>query len=520
MKIVRIDANTKSSIVSEKATGISAHFETLRNGQMPTQPTPLFKGKDQSWISTTWKRELHRSLTKYPRLIAYEDTRWSKVGAQGGYPPLSERWEDLTKYFTRAQKASIRKSPEYDEIIKVVRDRLFGKHSLRKLTPEQVLHQDIEDDKVNSNSGLPDYQKRSHVDVQQHAIEDAKSGKWKEYPAVLGSRSSRQKPRFIFMFPMSTNLVEKGYVIPIMNAIREEKVLSFAAWEGFDEVEQAFYEQHAFSAAYKASMDYTGMDQTMCEDQMNIVFDIVAPIFQPQFREGLKESILHCINIPIMYDNNELLVGTHGLASGSGWTNLSESIMSEFVHEIINRKVKLVGNALLGDDGAMTFNDDVDFAQVIAEASQSCGLEANPEKQDIDRNTLHYLQRFFDDTIFIKDTNVVAGSYPTVLAINAGKYPERFHDPNKWSYSMECLRWIMILENCKHHPLFHEIVNFFIKGDKYRLGLDIPGYFKRGILRDYKVAKTINGFVPTYTESSKNRGIEDFEVVKYLKTLR
>lgn len=520
MKIVRFDANTMSSIVSKKATGISAHFETIRNGNMPTRPTPLYKGKSKEWILNTWSKTLRKYATKYPRLIAYEDTRWSKVGEQGGYPPLSERWEDLMKYFNRAKPAPVRHSSEYEKIIKIVRDRLFGKHSLRRLTPEQVLHRDLEDDKVNSNSGLPDYRKRSQIEVQQRAIEDAKSGKWKSYPAVLGSRSSRQKPRFIFMFPMSTNLVEKGYVIPIMDAIREDHVLSFAAWEGFDEVEQAFSKQNAFSARFKASMDYTGMDQTMCDDQMEIVYDIVAPIFQPKFRAGLKESLKHCINIPIMYEYGTVLTGTHGLASGSGWTNLSESIMSEFVHELINQRVKLIGNQLLGDDGAMTFNSDVNFAQIIAEASESCGLEANPEKQDIDRNTLHYLQRFFDDTIFIEGTDIVAGSYPTVLAINAGKYPERWHDPDKWNARMECLRWIMILENCKHHPLFHNIIDFFIKGDKYRLGLDIPGYFKRHLVQDYKVAKSINGFVPTYTESSKNRSIEDFEVVKYLKTLK
>lgn len=520
MKIQQIDADTMSSIVSEKATGLSAHFERMRDGSPATHPSPLYGHISQAKLENMWKRVLRSHSQQFPRLIAYEDTRWSKVGQQGWYPLLDERWEDLEKYFTRIKRAEIIHSPEYPVIIKIVRDRLFGKHSLRALTYPQVLARDFEEDKLNSNGGLPDFSNRQNAEVQQRAVEDAESGKYKEYPAVLGSRSIRQKPRFIFMFPFSTNLVEKSYVIPIMEAIREEAVLSFAAWEGFDEVEEAFHKQGAFKARCLASMDYTGMDQSMGKDQMKIVYDIVSPIFQPKYREGLWDSLMHCINIPIMYAYGKVLVGEHGLASGSGWTNLSESIMSEFVHELINQKVRLVGNQLLGDDGAMSFNDNVDFAQVISEASASCGLEANQDKQDVDEMTLHYLQRFFDKDIMIKGTAVVAGSYPTVLAINAGKYPERFHDPKKWNSRMEILRWIMILENCKHHPLFHEIINFFIKGDKYRLGLSIPGYFKRGIKQDYKIAKTINGFVPSYNQASKNRSIEDFEVVKYLKTLR
>jgi len=520
MKIIQIDANTEASIVSKKATGISAHFERIRNGSMPTQRSPLYKGLSEDQVSEIWKHTLSRNLDQFPNLIAYEDTRWSKVGQQGGYPPLKERMIDLEKYFSRGKPASIRKSPEYDKIVKIVRERLFKSHSLRALTPEQVLHRDVEDDKLNSNSGLPDFSKRSFEDVQLHALEDAKSGKWKTYPAVLGSRSSRQKPRFIFMFPMSTNLVEKEYVIPIMDCIRSNRVRSFAAWEGFDEVEEAFMAQGAFKAKTLASMDYTGMDQTMVSDQMEIVYDIVAPIFQPKYRAGLHESLMHCINIPILIDERSMIIGIHGLASGSGWTNLSESIISEFVHELINQRIELVGNQLLGDDGAMSTNSELDFAQVIAEASLSCGLEANPEKQDISSKTLHYLQRFFDKTILVPGTSTVAGCYPTVLAINAGMNPERFHSPEKWNYRMETLRWIMILENCKHHPLFHQLIQFFIKGDKYRLGLSIPGYFKRQIVQDYKVAKTIKGFVPTYTQASKTRSIEDFEVVKYLKTLR
>lgn len=40
------------------------------------------------------------------------------------------------------------------------------------------------------------------------------------------------------------------------------------------------------------------------------------------------------------------------------------------------------------------------------------------------------------------------------------------------------LRYLSILENCKWSPYFHEFIDFCIEGDKYRLGIDIPGFFE------------------------------------------
>lgn len=42
---------------------------------------------------------------------------------------------------------------------------------------------------------------------------------------------------------------------------------------------------------------------------------------------------------------------------------------------------------------------------------------------------------------------------------------------------MVTLRALSILENCKWSPYFHKFIDFVIKGDKYKLGLAIPGFF-------------------------------------------
>jgi hypothetical protein len=305
-----------------------------------------------------------------------------------------------------------------------------------------------------------------------------------------------------------------------MEIIRKRKVPSFSAWEGFADVETSMHGQGFFRPKSKLiSMDYTKMDQSCGPFQAQFCYDVICDVFQSQYHDLLRESLFHTTTIPLMVQIDKKATGTHGLASGSGWTNFEESIDSQGVRLLIDEEIPTNADQGLGDDGGLsmkTTETDTTIAAVIATCSLSLGFEASIEKQRISNNTLVYLQRFFDTSIKIKDSDVVAGCYPTVLALNSAMNPERFHDPRKWSSSMEILRWIMILENCNHSPLFEYLIEFVIEGDKFKLGLNIPGFFKRDLVRIYEEAKEIPNFVPSYNQASLERGIMDFDVVKYL----
>lgn len=522
MQISKVEQTELDSILDkEKNQVVSDSLETLRLGRPPTPRSPLFSDLPENQVWDSWLAILDREKSKYPRLIDYEFTRLEKVGPQGGYPPFASRLDELKAYYTNPRSIKISNESRSRIIIKL-RDYLFGSSSQKRpLEYASIVKRDTEDDKLNTNSGCPLYSKRSDPFVQRNAISDANSGKWRHYPAILGSRSQRGKWRFIFMFPFSTNLVEKSFLLPLMDIIRSRNVPSFSAWEGFDEVETSMHNQGFFSAKTKVSMDFTKMDTHCGEEFMNFVYDVISPVFQTKFQPLLRESLIHACNIDVMIGIDKKVTGSHGLASGSGWTNFTESVYAQGIRFYLEDKfgIPLIGDQGLGDDGAFSSNllDKQYVADSISEASDDWGQDSKPEKQSVNASTCIYLQRFFDDSILIKNSNVVAGSYPSVLALNTAMNPERFHDPRKWSEKMEILRWIMILENCKHNPMFHQLIEFFVEGDKYKLGLTIPGFFKRGIVNTYEEAKTIPGFVPSYNQSSLDRGIQDFETVKYLR---
>jgi hypothetical protein len=210
------------------------------------------------------------------------------------------------------------------------------------------------------------------------------------------------------------------------------------------------------------------------------------------------------------------------MPSGSGLTNFAESLINLYIMLSYSYYgIEVVAIQGLGDDGILAIkrngktNDEI--LDVMQKVSASVGQVINPEKQGISEHTTVYLQRFFDDRLPRVDGKVL-GMYPSILSLNTAMNPERYHDASKWSKEMEILRWIMILENSKNLPYFENLIQFFIKGDKYRLGLDLPDFFIT-LPSLYEKSQDIRGFLPTYNQESLDRGILDFETVKYLKEL-
>jgi hypothetical protein len=520
----------------------SSGFRTLAIGRSPTPRTPLYKDKSPDEVLANWERILDQESDGNPilqPLIEYDKSRKSKFGPQGGLRPFKDREEDFEAYYTTPkntghdQKLGLVQHIDWEDegifdqaeqIMFDTPDVVEGKRieftmNKRPLSPRTVIERDTWDDKLNTNSGCRDYARRSEPSVIDNAINAVTSGLWRTLPMILGSRSQRGAERFIFMAAYALNIVEKAFLYPLMDRIRRVGHPFFSAWEGFFQVELGFKETNFFSEDHTyIRQDFTKMDKHVNFKQMAIVYRLCTTFFQAKYSKEFEDLLIHILNIPVLISLDKLVTGTHGMPSGSGMTNFAESLITLYL--ILKYRaagIDVVAFQGLGDDSVFAIRrngmSDEEILAVMQSISSEIGQEINPEKQGIDEHTTIYLQRFFDDRI--PNQGMVLGMYPSILALNTAIFPERFHDPRKWSKEMEILRWIMILENCKNLPYFRKLIQFFIEGDKYKLGLVLPDFFVT-LPKLYKDSKSIKGFVPSYNQESLDRGIYDFDTVKIL----
>jgi hypothetical protein len=352
--------------------------------------------------------------------------------------------------------------------------------------------------------------------VQEHAVLLAERGVPADLPYVLGERTQRpEKTRFIFMSPMAANLVESSYERILMDTTRALKRPQFAAWEGFDKVEIAFHDMGYLRRGGYVSTDFTAMDQHVGPCQLSLAMKVSGNVFQDNL--GYVRSVQQVARRPVLIGVDKVWWPTvHGLPSGTGWTNQKETELASLLHETLMHDAYSV----LGDDG--TFATDLPLGEAVKEfvdLSHSVGLESNPEKQFTSTTNFTYLQRWFDRDYLLNGfghtmSGAVPGVYPTIQALGACVFPERFHDPEKWSAEMESMRWIMILENTNRHPLFPEFVKFVQRGDKLKLLADMT---ERELESTYQRAKGIAGLAPSYTQTHRERSLLDFDVMRVLK---
>jgi len=533
MEIIKLTQEQLDFILTPDAqAAASGNFETLANGKPSQKRTPLYKDKSEGQVFEEWLSKLNEydQIPELKPLIEYDKSRMSKVGPQGGFVPFDERKSIFEEYFTLPNQQSF--AIDFD-LIEEIRAEVFGGHrDKRRLSYENVVRRDIEEDKLETNSGCPDFGKKSNPFIQQRALEDAYSGRWTTYPAIVFGRSQRGKQRDVLGMAFSTVIVEKSFMYPLLDIVRSRKIPFFSAWEGFRQVELGFDEVNFFyDSDLLIQQDYTSMDKTINKTHQRIFYEICAPVFQPQQRKSFASVLEHMFTVPFLISLDKMYTGRHGMPSGSAFTNFFESIISYYVWKLNRKKSNRADFRQaqgLGDDMAFSLKlkqSDTDFtslidriSQDISDVSASIGLIVQPDKNVIDVYTTIYLQRFFDSRLS-NDSGIVLGMYPSILALNTAMNPERMHDPRKWSGEMEILRWIMILENSKNLPYFVDLVQFFMQGDKYKLGTELPGFFDK-LPQLYENSKAIKGFVPTYNQEGVDRGIYDFETVKLLMGLR
>nr|USE07726.1 MAG: putative RNA-dependent RNA polymerase [Picobirnavirus sp.] len=515
-------------------SGLRAYFGRVREGQPDEYRTPFFKGKSLESILSGWDEYINQLESKWPGLVQFEYDLRSKVGPMSIMLPLEQRLSDIRSYYD----SILLESKPIDQ--KAIRALVDEWESLRGGLRLRTQPNTIANMRLSTNSGNPYFMKRSQaikkmdfpVQVCDTYEQDATLWTQRFYHhnewdicAILGWRGQEGGPekddvkqRVIWMFPFAVNILELQLYQPLISSIQKRGYVP--AWVSMDAVDKRITKlfDTKGSGDLVICTDFSKFDQHFNHDMQECAKEVLT-----QF--GVEETWLHCVypikyRIPLAIDWKTVVYGDHGMASGSGGTNADETITHRCLqHEAAMRvgKELNLNSQCLGDDGILSYPGCT--VEDVLSSYTAHGQEMNPDKQSASSQECVYLRRWHHKDYRVN--GVCAGVYSTFRALGRLAEQERYYDPEKWSAKMVALRQLSIIENVKYHPLREEFVAYCMKGDRYRLGLDLPGFLDN----IESVAKEATDYMPDFLGYTKTlqandqpvSGIKNWWIVKYLK---
>lgn len=522
-------------------TKLRAFFGNVIKGNSEVYDTPFAKGESMEDILNAWEKELSSVSDAWPSLIAFENDMRAKVGPLSVKKPLKERLPDVDHYYADILLSA---APISEEAIRAEMEEFRKARGVSLRSQKNT----VELMKKSSSSGNPYWTKRREViretlpvlictvnSLSSEVMADIGPNHKRWYfAAILGWRGQEGGPtdddvkqRVVWMFPFAINIEELQAYQPLIEVV--QKLNLIPAYVSMDNVDREITE--LFDTKSQDDLivctDFSKYDQHFNEEMQKVAHDMMQYLLA---NEKPSERWLNTVFpikylIPLIIDEDAtsftIATGKHGMASGSGGTNFDETLAHRALqHEVAlkhGQKLNL-HSMCLGDDGILTY-PGIKVEDVV-ESYSSHGQECNLEKQYASSQDCVYLRRWHHKDYRVN--GVCAGVYSSYRALGRMKYLERRMDPEMWTPEMVNLRYLSILENCKYHPKFHELIQFCMKRDKFRLGIDIPGFFTN--IR--QLAKDATDYMPEflgYTKTLQGEGpdgIESWEVVKYLKSLK
>nr|QXV86683.1 MAG: RNA-dependent RNA-polymerase [Picobirnavirus sp.] len=513
--------------------GLRSYFGNVVKGQSEIYDTPFAKGESTKDLLSAWNEVLVSIDDKWPSLYEFETDMASKVGPLSVRLPLRERLDDIEAYYKGIHLPS---APIDERAIKATISE-WGKASTIRLRSQRST---VENMRLSTNSGSPYFDSKrrnvlqetipSTLNLTEYGVEQFLP-KWQgKACAVLGWRGQEGghskedvKQRVVWMFPFAVNVRELQVYQPLIEYAQRFGLVP--AWVSNDEVDKVMTRLFDTKGANDlvVATDFSKFDQHFNSSLQ----EAAATILQSRLTNGVDSA--HWLRnvfpikyvIPMCYDFGKFKFGLHGMGSGSGGTNFDETLAHRSLqYEAALKQGKRLNpnSQCLGDDGCLTYPGIT--VEDVVEAYTAHGLEMNLDKQYASTQDCVYLRRWHHQDYRID--GVCAGVYSTMRALGRLRYLERFMDPEIWDEKMVALRQLSIIENCKFHPLKEQFVEFCMKRDKYRLGLDIP-HFLDDIAR---VASEKIEHMPDflgYTKTLQSNkdplgGIQNWWIVNYLKS--
>lgn len=477
---------------------LSQHLKRTYNGRDDILLTPIAKDNSPQLILSEFDKVFNSNKDKMNNtLLNLEVSNRDKFGPRSLAKPWKDRVESLVASF----------GSDNHDMSSIL--TLRGNNRLRPLkldTAVKLL-------KNNTNSGLPYYTKKGVV--KERVLLKFDTLLKRKDPCILFTRTQEQsKTRNVWGFPIADTLNEMRYYSPLLSY---QKNLAYrAALVSPDEVGRKMTALilKAKRLGYSlVSIDFAAYDTTVKRKLQKVAFDYIKSLFQRESESDIQYIAERFGSIGIITPDG-VYSGEHGVPSGSTFTNEVDSI----VQSSISMSLPFIGTEdfqVQGDDGVYLVPSI--HVDKLIELFESCGLKVSRDKSYTSDNYAVYLQNLYHID-YIKD-GFIGGIYPVYRALNRILYQERWSDFEDYGIigkDYYSIRTICILENCKHHPLFQELVKFVLKYDKYSLATS-----KSGIANYVQMISKTNGAgeILNHQYGDNVSGIRSFQSFRLIKEL-
>jgi hypothetical protein len=516
---------------------LKTYYSSVVHGNSDVYDTPFAKGESTEDMLSAWMKNLESVNSEWPSLYAFEVDLANKVGPMSIRLPLKDRMKDIDSYYDGILLPSTKISPAATQAVVNEFARLGGleirgqKHTLMNM-------------KLSTNSGSPYFTKRRNVIPKRevrvlpwgNAVvqcgEVSTTDVDYSCAAILGWRGQEGGPngddvkqRVVWMFPFAVNICELQVYQPfIESAQRYGLVPAWVSNASVDRRVTKLFDSKAENDLVVCT-DFSKFDQHFNSDCQEAARVILEKLMSPTYanKNWLREVFPIKYMIPLAYNWEEVRFGKHGMGSGSGGTNCDETLTHralQYEAAMAAGEVLNPNSQCLGDDGMLTYPGIT--VEDVVQSYSSHGLEMNPDKQYASTQDCVYLRRWHHKDYRVD--GVCVGVYSTCRALGRLRYLERWQDPRYWDEKGVALRQLSILENVKYHPLKEQFVQFCLKRDKYRLGIDIPGFLdnietvaNEAIVKGQQLGSYMQSLQDGYDSVA---GIGNWWIVDYLKQLR
>jgi len=466
--------------------------------------TPMGKEYGAKEILSEWDRiYLANSGALDNVLRDLEESQRSKFGPRSIAKPWVDRRESVIEYFNKENLPS-------NELKTLIHSARKGDKS--RLRPLE-LKSAIRYLKNDTNSGLPFYTRKSNVKADLIDQNYFKSLLDRKDPCVLFTRTQEGgKTRTVWGYPIADTLHEMKFYRPLLDyqiasGYRE-------ALKGPDAVDLAITNLMKYAnqtGKSLLSIDFSSYDASVKSDLQYASFEYIKGLFQPQYSSDI-DYIRDRFNTIGLITPEGVYNGEHGVPSGSTFTNEVDSI-AQLLCAAGNHEFNTMMFQIQGDDGAYAVSDP----DKLMESFTNNKLNVNYDKSYISNNYIIYLQNLYSFS-YQKD-EIIRGIYPVYRALNRLVHQERFDDFMEYGIQGRdyyAIRSLMILENCKNHPLFEQLVKFTLSKDKYGL---LPS--QQGISDYVKMVESKAGAdeIANYRYGDEVTGIKTFTSYQLIKRL-